>query len=241
MEETGEAALASTPHSLSATHGVSWISGGWGLFKQAPGMWITMLLVFIIGWSVLSLIPLVPLVLQLLLPVFTAGFMLGCDALRRGEALRFDHLIAAFGERTSALVGAGLLYLGLMLGVFAVVAILGFAMGVNQEVLDGTAPTANLALALLFLIGMLLFIPVIMGFYFSPCLLILHRELAVLDAFKLSIRGCLRNIIPFLVYSILISVLSVIALIPLGLGYLVLGPVVIAATYCAYREIFLDT
>jgi uncharacterized membrane protein len=59
-------------------------------------------------------------------------------------------------------------------------------------------------------------------------------------ALKESFVGCLRNILPFLVYSIVVLVLGIVASIPLGLGWLVLGPVLIASVYTAYRDIFGD-
>ncbi len=55
---------------------------------------------------------------------------------------------------------------------------------------------------------------------------------------KTSFTACLRNIVPFLVYGVVIMVLSIVAAKPFGLGFLVLGPVVIASIYTAYRDIF---
>ena len=45
---------------------------------------------------------------------------------------------------------------------------------------------------------------------------------------------------PFLIYSIVLLVLGIVAAIPLGLGWLVLGPVAIASVYVAYRDIYGD-
>jgi uncharacterized membrane protein len=52
--------------------------------------------------------------------------------------------------------------------------------------------------------------------------------------------GCLRNFIPFIVYGIVMTVLLIIALIPLGLGMLVWVPLAIASSYTAYRSIFTE-
>ena len=44
---------------------------------------------------------------------------------------------------------------------------------------------------------------------------------------------------PFLSrYGLVLFVLSIVAAIPFGLGYLVLIPVIFASTYVAYRQIF---
>jgi uncharacterized membrane protein len=43
---------------------------------------------------------------------------------------------------------------------------------------------------------------------------------------------------PFLVYGLIAFGLALIAAIPFGLGFLLLGPVLIAAVYWSYRDIF---
>jgi uncharacterized membrane protein len=47
--------------------------------------------------------------------------------------------------------------------------------------------------------------------------------------------------VPFLIYGIIMLVLSILATIPLGLGWLVLGPVAVASVYVAYRDIYGDS
>ena len=60
----------------------NWIVGGFGLFRQNPVIWIALFFIYLLVAMVLSIIPLVgPIVLNLLAPVFMAGFMLGCRAL----------------------------------------------------------------------------------------------------------------------------------------------------------------
>jgi uncharacterized membrane protein len=56
---------------------------------------------------------------------------------------------------------------------------------------------------------------------------------------KASFTGCLRNILPFLLYSVVLFVLSIVASVPLLLGWLVLGPVFAASVYTSYRDIYL--
>jgi uncharacterized membrane protein len=55
---------------------------------------------------------------------------------------------------------------------------------------------------------------------------------------KASFTGCLRNIVPFLVYGVIGFVLMVLASVPVLLGWLVLGPVMVASIYTAYRDIY---
>jgi len=59
-------------------------------------------------------------------------------------------------------------------------------------------------------------------------------------AIKQSFGACLKNIVPFLIYGVVAFVLSIVATIPFGLGWLVLGPVLAASVYTAYQDIFGD-
>jgi uncharacterized membrane protein len=55
---------------------------------------------------------------------------------------------------------------------------------------------------------------------------------------KTSFYACLKNIVPFLIYGVIAVVLCLIAAIPFGLGFLVVGPVLFASIYTGYRDIF---
>jgi uncharacterized membrane protein len=56
---------------------------------------------------------------------------------------------------------------------------------------------------------------------------------------KGSFTGCLKNVLPFLLYGAVLLLLSVIATLPLLLGWLVLGPVFAGSVYASYRDIYL--
>jgi uncharacterized membrane protein len=77
-----------------------------------------------------------------------------------------------------------------------------------------------------------------MAIWFAPILVALN-DMSAVAAMKRSFSGCLRNVLPFLVYGIVMFILAIIATIPIGLGWLLLMPTLICATYVSYREIFL--
>jgi uncharacterized membrane protein len=87
------------------------------------------------------------------------------------------------------------------------------------------------------LVMMMLFIPLLMAYWFAPALVAIDG-LSALAAMKLSFIGCIRNVLPFLLYGIVMFVLTIVASIPLLLGLLVLLPVMIASMYTAYRDIY---
>jgi uncharacterized membrane protein len=90
-------------------------------------------------------------------------------------------------------------------------------------------------LALLIMLALML--PIIMAVWFAPALVVFHEQAAG-EAMKNSFVACLKNIVPFLLYSVILFLLAIVASIPLGAGFLVLGPVIVASLYASYRDIF---
>lgn len=86
---------------------------------------------------------------------------------------------------------------------------------------------------------MALIVPLLMATWYAPALTIIN-DVPAIQAMKLSFKGCLRNIVPFLIYGLVGIVLAIIASIPLALGWLLLLPTMICSTYVSYREIFVD-
>ena len=52
--------------------------------------------------------------------------------------------------------------------------------------------------------------------------------------------ACLKNIIAFQIYGVILVVLTVIATMPYGLGLFVLVPTLFASIYASYQDIFCD-
>jgi uncharacterized membrane protein len=224
---------------VDAGNGWQWLRGGFDLFRQNPVIWIALFLVYLLIGMALSIVPIVgPLVLNLLAPVFMAGFMLGCQALESGEELEINHLFAGFKHNTAQLVTVGGLYLAGMIIiaglVFAMTGGTMLAMGEHGHNLDAAA-SGGILLALLLALALLL--PLIMAYWFAPPLVVFHGSRAV-DAMKLSFSACLKNMLPFTVYSLISMLLLLLAAIPLGLGLLVMIPTMTASLYVSYRDIF---
>jgi len=123
--------------------------------------------------------------------------------------------------------------------VAALFGTMGIDMAAMESVEAAGDPQAGLKVLLVMLVMLLLLVPVAMMFWFAPVILVLNDEVGVLESMKLSFRGCLKNLLPFLLYGLLGFVLSIVASIPLMLGWLVLTPVVIASIYAAYKDIYL--
>ncbi len=224
------------PFSVPAGHGLNWLTGGFNHFRQNPVAWIVAIVIWIVLSTVLSLIPFVgSLAITLLSPVVTAGFMLGCQAQEEGGDFRIGHLFSGFSSNVGQLILVGLLYLVSM--VVTVVAIM-LLVGGSVFMMGGGSPDSMGAGMLLpALIGLLFVVPIIMAYWFAPALVALNGIPAV-TAMKMSFSACLKNMLPGLVYSLLATVLIFVGAIPLGLGLLVVIPMISASMYTSYRDIF---
>jgi uncharacterized membrane protein len=225
---------------VAAGRGWDWIVEGYALFRRQPGLWILTAVLLGVLFIAISMVPLLgSLANALLLPIFGAGLILGCKALDQGGTLELSHLFAGFKHRTGDLVLVGVFNLvGWVAIALAVIAVIGG--GVFMALLRGGMPGAGISL-LSMLIAMLLVaglsVPLYMATWFAPALIVLN-DLAPAAALKASFYACLGNWLPFLVYGVVLLVLALAAAIPLGLGYLVLVPVLVASVYTSYRDIF---
>ncbi len=231
---------------LPAGRGWSWISGGRALTRQQSLTWIGIFVLFAVIAIVLSFVPLIgALAMYFIGPVLFGGVMLACDDAHEDRQVRVSQLFSAFGSHLGKLLGIGLFSLVAFILIFMIAAaIFGASMA---GVLLGMEPDPTVAvdgreqfgfsLALLVLVSLGLSIPVYMALWFSTPLVVL-RDLGVLEALRTSFFACLKNILPFLVYGAVMLLLMIVATLPLLLGWLILGPVLLATIYTSYRDVF---
>lgn len=234
------------PRQVTAGQGWQWIVEGFGLFKKSPIIWVVLTFILFIIAIALYLIPIMaPLVFYILWPIlstiFLGGLMMGCKAQQNGEELEIAHLFAGFKKSTNALIALGGVYLvgqivirEVML-IFGGSAIISLMKGGEPDLAAMTAAMSGAMLAVL--VGLALYVPLAMALWFAPALAIFN-DMQPVPALKSSFNACLKNIIPFLIYGIALLVLSLIASIPLFLGFLVLVPVIVASIYASYRDIY---
>lgn len=218
----------------------AWFRQGWAVFVVNPGIWIAMALILFIIVAVLSIVPLLGhFAANLLTPVLGAGMLFACRKASNGEKLEIEDLFAGFKRNASGLVMLGMLYMLGMAAIFAVVAVIGGG-SMAGGMMMGHAVGYGLALSgILFsmLLALALSVPLFMAIWFAPALVFFNNMEAV-PALKASFNACLKNAVVFLVFGLIAMVLSFFAALPLGLGFLVLGPVLAGALYASYRDIF---
>ena len=241
---------APEPRHLAAGDGAAWWGESWRIFCAAPAVWIGIFVLFIVVSIALVIVPLIgSLVHTVLLPVMAGGVMLGCDALARGEPLRIGHLFEGFqGGRFAPLCLLGLLWLAILFvvaiimvaAVFLTLGASGLAalMDFGGTALDYAAlASAGMAIFVVAMIGLLIALLVAMAYWFAPALVVLNGEQPV-EALRKSFAASWRNLGAFLLYGLIYIGLAIVATIPMGLGWLVLGPMLVGSCYAGWRTIF---
>jgi len=244
MSANPQAAATGIAHArvVPMGNGWNWLASAWPIFSRAAGVWIGMVVALLLIIIVAHLIPFIgAIAIQILWPVFVGGLMIASRTIDEGGQARFSQLFAGFQQRTGTLVTLGVVWLVVSFLIVAiVVGITGVSvfglMAANPEQVFAAAATALLA-ALLILALML---PLVMATWFAPALIV-FQGMGVAAAMKASFIGCLKNVLPFLLYGVIAIVAGVIASLPFGLGWLVLGPVLTASVYTSYRDIYFRT
>ena len=247
---TGALPAAPPPRHLAAGEGAGWWGESWRIFCAAPAVWIGIFVIFVIVSIALVLVPLVgSLAHTVLTPVFAGGVMLGCHALARGEPLRIGHLFEGFqGGRFAPLAVLGLVWLAILFVIAIVmVAVVFLMLGASglAALMDFGSPTfdyralatAGVAIFITGAIGFVLAVLVAMAYWFAPALVVLNGEQPV-TALQKSFAASWRNVGAFLLYGLIYIGLVIVATIPMGLGWLVLGPMLVGSCYAGWRTIF---
>lgn len=238
--------LLAEPRACEAGWGVSWLTKAYLLFKDQPLLWVGIGVVYFIILIIGSIIPVVSFFFSFIVFVFIGGIILGAHAQATGRELRFDHLFAAFSTHLMPLVILFMLYL---VAIFVVVIPLGIISAIIIGVMGGFSDIAAtgefgggliVALLLIFMIAMLAIIPVVMMIWFAPALVVLHN-IEPVKAMKMSLKGCMKNIAPFVIFGLIGPIVMIlVAIFTLGLGLLVLIPIGMITYYTSYRDVWTD-
>ncbi|MBS1144293.1 MAG: putative transrane protein [Proteobacteria bacterium] len=220
-----------------------WLRQGWAMFMVNPGVWIGSTVLLLIMLMAISIVPLFgQIAAHLLVPLFGAGMFKLCRRIHEGEEPEIADLFAGFRQRAGELV---------MVGVFFAMGIFGIAfmafMLVSGGLIGGgiTGKVAGFGIAmggvmLAGLVVMVLSVPVIMATWFAPVLVFFHK-MRPLDAMKASFAAGAKNFLPMAIFGTFLVVALFFAMLPVGMGLLLLLPVASGAVYASYRDIFVGS
>ena len=226
---------------IASANAWQWLVDGFKIFWKNPLMWFVLFAIYLLIIVPVSLVPGVGgVAATLLAPIFSAGLMWGCKAISENQDLEINHLFAGFKHNTKQLVLTGAIY---MLGLLAIALLV--SMTVDKTVMSAVVagqtltPEQASSVMLPLLFALLLLMPLLMAYWFAPVLVGLNG-LSAADAMKLSFKASLRNMLPMLAYSVIIVGLMIVAIIPFGLGLLIVIPTMMTSLYTSYQDIFVE-
>lgn len=234
----------SSPVAAPAGRGAAWLFEGFSMFQKDWLTWIGITVIFFVLTIVVSIIPFGSFLFNLVIFAFLGGLMLGCREIDKEGDFSVGHLFAGFSENFGQYVLLGVIY---SVGVLVIVILMlimmfvmlgGFAFitDLQSGQLDNLVQY-SVTILIVALVAMLLYVPLIMAFWFTPALVALGN-LDAIDAIKASFSGCLANVVPYLLYGVVAMLLSLLASIPFFLGWLILCPMLLASIYISYRDIY---
>ena len=235
---------APVPRAVEAGQGIAWWTDGWALFVKSAALWIVLGLILLVVLFVLAFIPIVGgVIASLIVPVFMGSWMLAARNVEGGGALEVTDLFTCFkGDKLTPLLVVGALFLAGMVVIVVVTTLLGFGaiggmmMGGAHQSMGGMMAGLGVGMFTM-LIVLVLGALVGMALWFAPGLVVM-RGVAPVEAMRLSFDASLKNLVPFLLYGLIYIVASIVASIPFGLGWLVLGPLVMLTVYVSYKDVF---
>lgn len=227
---------------VEGKRGWGWIAEGFYLFRSVPMIWIILCATLLLIAATLALIPMAgQFIFTLLSPVFLAGLMMGCRSLEQGGRLELTHLLAGFGQATPLITIGGIYLVGqvLIVGIFMLVGgdVLMSLLLEGKRVDENELKSVSGDMLSASLVALTLSIPLMMAAWFAP-LLVIFNNIPPLEAMRTSFIACIKNIVAFQIYAIILVGFTFLAMVPYGLGLFVLVPTVFASIYTSYKDIF---
>lgn len=217
---------------------VAWFTASWHLFKSQPWHWIGVSLGVGVAITLTSLVPVVGRFLSMFsVFFFTGGVMYACQNLEYDGGFEFADITEGCREHLGALAGLVGLYVSGVVVIAATMAV------VLPKFISGDDGVGYLMLmqsgfAVVLMFGMAALIFAYLTALTLAVPLIILNDVPVISAVILSIKGLGVNIIPVVLSAVAIWVLMVVATLPVMLGWLVLGPLLMIFPYAVYRDIF---
>ena len=251
-------------NTVPAGYGWNWVLTGFALFRKNPAMWAFLVFSYIMLMQVLGMVPVLGwFAATVLIPEFSASFMIVSRELDRGKKIGFALLFSGFRSNLPALLTLGGFYLASALAILALSALIdGGAL--LQLMMLGERPPASAfddgSLAGAAALAGALYLPLLAAFWFAPALSA-WRNLPAFQALFYSLFAALRNWRAFLAYGVAVVLLGLICsfalfvlalllrgllgdksqdalllvVLPVMLTYV---PTLFASFYASYRDIF---
>lgn len=210
------------------------------MFLANPGVWIGSTILLLVILLAISIVPFFgQIAAHLLVPLFGAGMVQICRHLSEDKQPEISDLFVGFRHNAGQLVMVGVFFAAGIFGI-AFLAFLLVSGGVLGGVVTGRVGGFGVALGGVMLAGlivMVLSVPVIMATWYAPMLVFFHN-MAPAAAMRASFDAGAKNWLAMMIFGVFLVVALFFAMLPLGLGLLLLLPVFSGAVYASYRDIF---
>jgi hypothetical protein len=224
-------------NSVELGSSIEWIKKGWQLFTKA---WLKLIIGVIVFYIGIFLIGLIPILGQLFLIVAAPCGMVAANIALKDIDSTGDFNWSSVFERlkqklTPTLIISAVNF-GLVVAMMIVSVVLiggGLAAGGAMGSEAGMAAAAGIGGLVTFGFGLAIGI----ANWFSIPLIALS-DISALDALKASLMASIKNILPMIVFGLIMMVLFFASMLTLGLGLLVVIPLSIGANYAATRALF---
>jgi len=224
--------VVAAPRAVQAGRAFAWYEDAMRLFKLAPITWCVLGFITLAADFGLQLVPGIGIAAsKVIVPLVECGMLIGAAALDRGQPLSLRYALTAFGARPGAVAA---IVIG-ALAVFAAEALAAYYFaGANLLAPDSeTGELSSAAVAGIVMTGALASLPVA----FVPFAVLLSGA-SFVDAFVSSARAFALNLAPLLLFAAIAVVLVVLGLLLLGVGLIAVFPLLSAASYAAWKDIF---
>jgi hypothetical protein len=224
---------------LPMSRGAAWLVEGFHMFRRQPLAWVGLCVGWLVIWFGLLLVPLIgPVLSNLLQPVFFASFAVAAFKQAAGERITMGELFSGFRRNIRALVNLGLIMMLAQLASVFLMKALGLPSWPADQPFDLVAYAELLRESSWIVAAGFVVMALASGaLWFAPQLVVFH-DMTTSHAIRWSVYAALANFGAMLFYGALLVALLVVAWIPLGLGMLVMLPVMVISTYTGYRDVF---
>jgi hypothetical protein len=224
---------AGVPRSVRPERGAAWYAEAIALFRRSPLGWASLGAFTLLAQWALQAIPEVGALLdKVLMPLVGSGLLVAAGAAARGERPRLRDVLSVFAARPHAqlaIVASGLI-------AFAAEAAVVHALAdVNVLAIDDQAREAITPAVLFsaFAAGIAASLPL----SFVP-LLVLFGGRSFAAAFGESFVAFQRNAVAMVAYGAIGFVLLVAGVVTLGIGLVVVFPLLSLASWAAWQDVF---
>lgn len=225
---SGHAAVPLSIRQVPRGQGLAWLAAGWSIFRRrweplAVLSMAMLIILWLFGRNGGILFPILATLYLGTVAVYCRmdgqgeAFLAGSGAWRNGSLWALATVIVIVSLAQAGLV-AGIAMLGMAQGAYSAAH---FGKGMFY------AFAAAQALVIL----------VFSTFWMAPALVV-ERRAGVFQGLRLSVLGSLRNPLPFLTVVVLGALMTVLAMLPLGLGLVVAMPVLACAAARAAEDTF---